>query len=1153
MGGLSNLVTAEMRNANLGNLQLSYNAGLLGGANDTQELIVTNNIGGLFTVGDGASQIAETLHITSLGGANKVTIDTFNAHSTINVSGNQHLTLDVGNAATLVTFDASGMTGGGVEIDSVNATGAVSITGSGFADIIAINSGLDAADTVAGGGGTDAIAFANGATLSDADLAGVSSIETLTVGGGNMLAISNLGAEALGAGITTISEFNGGMVNLVIGAAFTGPLTVNLDATDLAHPVAGADSNDTVIGLAMTGKLTVTSLGGNITATDTLTGGTGLTDELILKAGNLAAADLTNVSKFEKITVSAGALSSDGLTVTTADATVLATDTLTVDATALGSTASLTFVGSAESTAHFVVTGGAGADDIIGGAGDDTISGGAGADKITGGLGADTLSGGAGDDSFVFSSAELTPLDIVDGGANTDTILITNAGAVVDLAFTSVTSVEILSSGAGSPLNATLDANAMTAGIRTVTTAAGIFADSINIGAGFTAGIRVSLGGGTDTVKSSSTGALTVAAKAGDITSTDTLTGGSGTGDTLLLTADGPPGAILGSAVTGFENIRIVAAGANSAAITTNDANIGAGKTLTVNALALTDPSAAFSLDGAGELDGNFNVTGGAGVNNLTGGGGNDTLTGGGNADILNGGSGDDTLTGNAGADTLTAGAGADKLYGGLGDDTFVLLGNLSGADTIDGGAGTGDRLEVTVGLLDSNFAGVKNVEILALQTPGTTTVLGTQALNLVGAVQQGIQTVIGTMGADTITVDSGFDKLLTVDISGGGADIISAAGSAATLTVVSNAADLTAGDFLTGGTGGADTLLLTADAGTATLTNVSGFEFITVHTGAPTDGLSISVGSGGVVTNGGTLTVDATALGATAALNFGGSAEITPVGPDTAGKFNVTGGSGDDIITGGDGADTLNGGALGNDTLDGGAGADSLTGGAGNDILLGRAGNDTLLDGGTGDDAINGGAGNDTINAGTGADDIVVLSNGTFGLAAGLAGAINVAAGGLDTINAGADIVQDRLLFDLDVAPNGVSVVNNFHALTNATTEDRIVVETGSTAWASGGEVRDSSPGATSASLVILDNKPDGFSSQADAAAAADALQTGSTVGQSYLFAWTDMTAAHTVHITYATVDAAGDTNLDQFNDLVTLNGVTLAQLNLTDFDFIV
>lgn len=106
-----------------------------------------------------------------------------------------------------------------------------------------------------------------------------------------------------------------------------------------------------------------------------------------------------------------------------------------------------------------------------------------------------------------------------------------------------------------------------------------------------------------------------------------------------------------------------------------------------------------------------------------------------------------------------------------------------------------------------------------------------------------------------------------------------------------------------------------------------------------------------------------------------------------------VDGGSDDDVLNGNSGSDSLRGtggddvlnGGEGDDELRGGDGADSLNGGAGQDELLGEADADVIsggdgddrATGGDGDDLIGGDAGNDRIFGGAGSDR---LSGGTGG-----------------------------------------------------------------------------------------------------------------------------------------------------------------------------
>ncbi|MFN7085209.1 MAG: calcium-binding protein, partial [Burkholderiales bacterium] len=124
--------------------------------------------------------------------------------------------------------------------------------------------------------------------------------------------------------------------------------------------------------------------------------------------------------------------------------------------------------------------------------------------------------------------------------------------------------------------------------------------------------------------------------------------------------------------------------------ITTNDANVAAGKTLTVDATALTDSGATLKFVGSAELDGVFSVTGGAGA---------DTITGGFGADTISGGAGTDSLTGGLGNDSITGGEGADTINGGSGADTINLTESTAAADVVQyGGASWGVQGDTIIG-----------------------------------------------------------------------------------------------------------------------------------------------------------------------------------------------------------------------------------------------------------------------------------------------------------------------------------------------------------------------------------------------------------------------------------------------------------------------
>ncbi|WP_292288883.1 hypothetical protein [Marivita sp.] len=112
-------------------------------------------------------------------------------------------------------------------------------------------------------------------------------------------------------------------------------------------------------------------------------------------------------------------------------------------------------------TTQDVIHGFGGSDTIDAGDGNDTIYGGDGADTITGGAGADHIDGGIGADEFSFADiAEVTSDTLIDGGNDTDTLVITaEITAAVDLNATAgqIVNVENLTLTGGSTAAVTLD------------------------------------------------------------------------------------------------------------------------------------------------------------------------------------------------------------------------------------------------------------------------------------------------------------------------------------------------------------------------------------------------------------------------------------------------------------------------------------------------------------------------------------------------------------------------------------------------------------------------------------------------------------------------------------------------------------------------
>ncbi|MDB5457896.1 MAG: rsaA [Caulobacter sp.] len=159
---------------------------------------------------------------------------------------------------------------------------------------------------------------------------------------------------------------------------------------------------------------------------------------------------------------------------------------------------------------------GTGADIITTGSGNDTINAGDGANLITSGGGLDTITTGTGADIIVMG-VNLASTDTITAGAGIDILKV--GGLLADVAFTSVTGVEILDLAAGA--NVVIGATAMTGGVRTVTNSAG---GGVTLDAGgYTTPIAINGGTGADTL-SGGTGADTLTGGAG----VDTLNGAAG-------------------------------------------------------------------------------------------------------------------------------------------------------------------------------------------------------------------------------------------------------------------------------------------------------------------------------------------------------------------------------------------------------------------------------------------------------------------------------------------------------------------------------------------------------------------------------------------------------------------------------------------------
>jgi Ca2+-binding RTX toxin-like protein len=427
-----------------------------------------------------------------------------------------------------------------------------------------------------------------------------------------------------------------------------------------------------------------------------------------------------------------------------------------------------------------------------------------------------------------------------------------------------------------------------------------------------------------------------------------------------------------------------------------------------------------------------------------------DVLSGLGGNDMLFGGSGNDTLAGGVGADVLLGGPGMDtadysassaavnvNLQTGLGaggDAQGDILGGVenvigsafndmltgdSGANTLDGGLGN-DTLAGAGGA--DLLIGGPGIDTADYSSSGAAVLVNLQAgADAQGAMLSGIENVIGSAFADTLTGDSNANTLTggagnDTLAGGGGADALIGGPGTDTADYSSSSAAVNVnlqsgvgsggdaqGDTLSGienVVGSAFNDVLTGDGNANTLTG-----------GAGNDTLAGGIGADALNGGAGSDTADYSTSGAAVSVNLQtGSSSGGDAQGDTLNSIeNVIGSAFADMLTGDSNANTLTGEA-GNDTLVGGPGTDLLIGGPGTDTadysssgvavlvnlqagadaegdmlsgienVVGSAFSDTLtgdsnantLAGGAGNDTLIGGLGNDTLDGGRGMDTAV-------------------------------------------------------------------------------------------------------------------------------------------------------------------------------------
>ena len=967
---------------------LSFDATGVTGTHDVTLSASQNQMftGTITAAGSGAN--SEKIIITGDGAV--TTLSGVEQYSIGDASTNAR-TITISQAGTSVTADASN------DAVTFNA-GALAITGTltGDAtvdDVLSVSNGADISGATITS--IEALTLASGAAVTmkasqnqaftgtvTAPGSGASGEKIIVTGDGAVTALSSIEIYELGDDSTNARSVTTGSaaLNLIANQASD---TVTVNASSLAQNTALTVADTSA------SALTVSSLVGDLVATK-------LTGALTVTTANAAdnGISITTGSAAASINVAAGA----------------ASDTVSIDAAALANNTSLTVTSGGAAAGTVNVTGLSGnltvsnptsgtigvavtdntADDgiaitaaaanlvITGVADGDTVTvtgftgstltgaigGTTGKFNITAGTGTSSISTGAGDDTFTFAAGTgLTSADTVDGGTGTDTVALTSNTAVAATNFNNVKNIEVITvANTNTAVAITTQDTLVAAGATlTLSNAANSGILTFNGSAETNGQFKITGGSGVDNITGGA-GDDTFTFVAGTGLTTDTVNGGTGT-DTVTLTGTTAVTATHFNNVSNIEAITLPDMVNTSVAITTVNALVASGATLTLSNAA---NAGVLTFNGAAETDGHFKITGGSG---------NDTITGG---------SGNDTLTGGSGGDSITAGTGSDTLSGELGNDTFTLaaVSGLTQADVIDGGAGS-DTVALTGNTAftaSNDFDNVSNIETITLANTNTAVSITTKdtlvaagatltlststtgGLTFNGAAETGGAFSITSSGAsnDTITGGSDADSITC----GTGTDSIAGGGGDDTITFVAGTG-LTTADTVDGGSG-VDTVALTGTTAVAATNfdNVSNIEVITVAN--TTTAVAITT-KDALVAAGAALTLQATTL-TSGVLTFDGSAE-------TNGTF---------IITGGGAGDTIKGGS-GNDTLDGGAGSNNITPGLGNDTVISGSGNDIFsfaaVTGLTSADSVDGGSGTDTValtgnTAFTAANDFDAVKN---------------------------------------------------------------------------------------------------------------------------------------------------------------------------------
>lgn len=567
-------------------------------------------------------------------------------------------------------------------------------------------------------------------------------------------------------------------------------------------------------------------------ATDTINGGLGA-DSLTVTAGAtsvaLTTATLANVNSFETLTANFAAGSLGGLSFTLSDAFAsnnkdAATNSLTIGTTEGGGTGALTVTGTAVTGTNLIVNSSGRADALTGGAGNDVFVFAANTansgESITGGDGTDVLRFTGSNslngvtlttvEGIQFSAAGAVTLSASASVLNGVTLTVAEVDAQNDVNVIALTANGLSSIDLSKITSAANAADGSTNALGTTTTAAtGVVtstADQVTISFAGAAdnllahtytgsGLSDQITNAANTVSDTLIGGAgndnfiyaTDVAGAGvtNIISAaafiDSISGGSGTTDTITITGTDAATIAVGDSwanVNGVETLAFTGANTNAISVTPAATAWSAGLR---NITYAGDSSAT----GTNVIDASSNTTATIGL----------SLIGAGGVDQITGGSGNDTITGLAGLDVMVPGVGSDTIVfnTNLESPGSVAANTTNTADTVSAFITGTDKISIGAsGAIDFLATATAVVTAVTFNNTATwaalVTAIGNQALSTTSVAQILDVTLTGT----GLNGTGGITRLLIVNDG-------TAAFAATDLTISlvgASSAAVVAGDF---------------------------------------------------------------------------------------------------------------------------------------------------------------------------------------------------------------------------------------------------------------------------------------------------------------------------------------------------------------------